>query len=577
MKLNSKGRGTIIPTAMFVAMFVLLMSNVLLARVSLNFDMSLRSVEDTQFRYACYGAVNELLSDLNGGLARDTFTKAHPRQVEQGSRIMESWVEPIENSEDDVFVVARAYRESHGSPAVVRRLVTYHERPESRIYSNATDINKDAADPVFYNDVATSTGASMEWNQLPAPPRVRISSDGTLESQPGKVAGNMPYIVGAPDGSLYGMYAPTLDGWDDTPEFAFFEYVPFPVPMHWGDFALKTIVNGGKHGLTVGDLAPIPQVLVGSLNDMNVSKGAVFLKYTHESGEWTALPAAPEATLVNGEFQVDSGNYHLKGVNGAPAAFDGGMTMPLFRKGQDSIYTYSDKTEQWTVSKPPGKDVLLLAADQHGGTYVQTGSLESVGIPYLARLLLGDMSDIYANTPTSKLSKLEKGSWVTIPDPPAKFYDKNGNLQSRSYPGSRGPTLSAMVGGKGGEFFVVNQPSESGLVDTIYKYSDGAWELMPSPPNKHFDSSGSEIEDDQLAGHVEACLGADGQLIIRVPNADGPDAVFVQDNDDPSGYKMLPAVKGSSGDVQQSLSQMSIGRRRNESGRGSFSVKATYF
>ena len=103
-------KGLIIPTAMFVAMFVLLLVTCIMASVSYNFDMSLRSVENTEFRYTSFATANELISSLNGTatitgdyqtppvrdgeLKYDTYTKDDPWVINEDGRITETCALP---------------------------------------------------------------------------------------------------------------------------------------------------------------------------------------------------------------------------------------------------------------------------------------------------------------------------------------------------------------------------------------------------------------------------------------------------------------------------------------------------
>lgn len=565
--------GVVVPTALFVAMIVLLLSTSLIATVSYNFGMSRRSVEETEFRYLSFAAVNEMISDLNNledQLDPEAFTKNQPRRVLLHGRVTESWVEPIDGSTDRVFVVAKTFRPGQGNPIVVKRLANFKLNTLARAYTNVTDTNKDSPDPIYFSD-ASNSGA---WDRLPDLPRQRYSPSGTIELKQGELAGSIPYVAGSPDGSLYALYAPTLDGWDDQASTAIFlGFIPMTLP--WGDFALNTMVNGTQQGLTVGDMVPVAQVLVGHVKDVTVSKGALMLKYSHDSGQWTALPPVEEATLVNGKFEVDSGNYHVQGVAGPLAAYDGGLTAPIYRRGQDSIYQYSDESGDWKVLTPPGTDVMHLAADSVGKTYVQTGDLQPVGIKYLLDILLKNLLDIYPNTSTSALYKQDDEGWAPISNPPARFFDKSGNLVQSSYKGSRGPFLGGMVGGEEGELYVVNRPSSAHLVDTIYKYSnERVWEVVPSPPNKYFDESGLEVELSELPTRLEVGSGSEGELLLRVPNDKGSDGIFVKTK---TGYEMFSSVKSASGAYEKVLSQMSGGRPLDGSGKGTFHVKATYF
>ena len=570
---NCKTRGMVVPTALFVAMFALLISTMLLANVSYNFGFSLRAVEATEFRYLSLAASNELLSDLNAGLDRDRFREGSPRTTRHGGWVTESWVETLPGETNNVLVTARTYRPSRKDLSeTVRQLATYREKVLTRVYTNVTDTDKSNPDPTYFNDMKESGS----WSTLPAPPRVRYRDDGTLETKAGESAGTIPYVAGAPDGSLYALYAPALDGWGDEPSPVFFFGVPMTIP--WGDFALNTIVAGGRQGMTVGDLAPIPQVLVEGAPDVAISKGAMFQKYSHDTNQWTPLPPAQEAKMVNGKFEVQPGNYHLQGVAGSPVAYDGGMMTPLFRKGKDSIYRYTEKSESWEVLTPPGQDVLLMGTDQSGNAYIQSGELKPVGLEYLLMILVKDLTGIYPNTPKTALHQYKDKAWSTLPDPPAKFYDSDGNLNDRAYP-SKGPTLSGIVGGKEGEFFIVNRPPKnSGLVDTMYKYSDGAWEVVPSPPNTHFDNSGAEVEESGYPQKLEICTGSDGLLIVRVPNdGNGLDAIFVQDEKDTKSFNILKPVQAADGSYEEFFSQMAGGRRQRDNGLGAFYVRATYF
>ena len=572
LMLTRPPRGTIVPTALFVAMFALMISTLLLASVSFNSGLSLRALEVTEFRYLSLAASNELLSDLNAGLEQKTFGKTNPRRSHHGGWVTESWVERLEGETNNVFVSARTYRPGRPDLAEsVQQLATYRDKTLTRVYTNVTDTNKDLPDPTYFNDLKDSEA----WTTLPAPPRIRYRDDGTIESKPGEMAGTIPYVTGAPDGSLYALYAPTLDGWDDDPSPVYFFKVPITLP--WGDFALNTIVAGGRQGMTVGELAPIPQVLVEGAPVVAISKGALFTKYSHDTNQWVPLPPAEEATMVNGEFQVKPGDYHLQGVAGAPVAYDGGMMAPLYRKGPDSIYRYTEKSEKWDVLTPPGQDVLLMGSDQSGNVYVQTGELKPVGPDYLLTILLKNLLNIYPNTPKTELHQYKNGAWSALPNPPSKFYDSNGNLVSEKY-SSRGPSLSGIVGGKEGEVFVVNRPSDhSKLVDTIYKYSDGVWEVVPSPPNRFFDSSGAEKESSGYPSKLEICTGSDGLLIVRVPNnGKGLDAIFVQDEKDKT-YNILKPIQSPDGSYEAFFSQMAGGRRQRDNGLGAYYVRATYF
>jgi hypothetical protein len=577
-KVRKPCRGILVPTSLFVAMFVLLMVTVLVSSVSYDLGSSMRSLEIVELRYRSLGATNLLLSDLNDGLPRNRYTEDDPfRDPNQsGGYITESWVEPIEDSDKNVFIVGKSYREGRGQPAIVKRLSTYREHTRTRVYTNVTDVDPNSPDPIYYNDV-NDFSSSDSWNSLPAPPRLRYKANGELdESRRDEEAGSTPYITGSPDGSLYALYLPTFDGWDAQPDILM-GIIPFPSTI-----PLATIVDSNKRGMTLADIMGNPQMLVENVSHVNISKGGLYLKYSHDTNEWAPLPPAPEAPLVGDEFVATEGDYHIQGVAGSPIGSDKGLSIPLIRKGEDSVYLYSDQTESWSVVNPPGRDILLQAGDQEGAVYVQMGEVQAAAPEFMESTILGmlagEIPNLQPDSPISNLHMYVDDEWRDIPDPPAKFYDKDsGQLVSSSYSGSRGPVLGAMVGGKKGELIVVNRPSNSQLVDTIYKYSEGVWEVMPSPPNKSFDSSGAEIEKSGLPSRLEACVGADGQLIVRIPSASGLDGIFLQDERDKAKYDLLPPIEAPEGGYEQYLSQMAVGKRRSEDGLGAFFVKATYF
>lgn len=564
-------RGIIVPTALFVAMFVLLLCTMLFASVSYNLGLSLESVESTEYRYISYGVMNELLSDLNGGLDAQTFTKAAPRRVDTGGTVSECWVEPLDGK--NVLVVAQTHRRGGRRPETVKSLCTFQEYDTGRVYTNVIDNNPNQADPILFSDVS----AAGDWSQLPPAPRSRYTSTGTLETRSGEFAGTLPFVAGSPNGSLYAIYAPALDGWDDQMSPALFG-IPFPISMPWGQLTRQTIVAGNRQGLTVGELAPVEQTLIDHLMDVTVSQGALMLEYSQDQGQWTPLPPAEEARVVNGQLEVQSGNYHIQGVSGPPTAYDGGIVAPCFRNGPDTIYRFTDESNAWSVLKPPGADVLMMTADLDDGTpFVQTGSLMPVNLLYFLRVLLGDLSDIHPQATGTRLHKLEDGEWTRISDPPAQFFQKSkAELVERPYNPSRGATLGGMVA-SGGELTVVNRPPEgSSLVDTLYRYRQGRWEVVPPPPNKRFDpNSGAEVSEPGLASRLELGMGADGKLILRVPTLAGPNPIFMQTKG--GSYDLLPPVKVAGGALQPFLSQSSGGRKRDGSNRGSYVVRATYF
>lgn len=559
-------RGIIIPTAMFVAMFVLLLCTVLIATVSYNLSLSLGSVETTECRYLSFGATNLLISDLNAGLDAGTFTRERPRRVTDRGRIVESWVEPLADDPRTILVVARTYR-SGGKPEVVKRLSSFREHTLARVYTNATDQDVTRPDPIYFSELSES-GA---WSVLPNVPKMRYTDAGVLQAVPGEVAGSIPYITGSPDGSLYALYVPVMDGWQDKPTLIFI------LPIKQGELALRTIVTGGRQGMTIGDLQPILQVLIDYASEVTLSKGVVPLKYSHEDNTWTALPPIPNVQIVGGKAQIEPGNFHLNGVGGPPVAWDGGEASAIYLKGQDAILQITEGAEGWEAITPPGGDITLLAAD-HGGTlYTQTASLQRVGIGYLLNILLGNLTGIYANTPTSALHKYEDGRWTAIPDPPARFYNDAGQLVDSPYPGTRGPTLGGMVGGEPGQVVVVSRPSQSGLSDTLYRYSDGVWEAVPSPPNTYYDGTGAQVNGGGLPKRLELGVGPEGNLIVRIPSDRGSDAIYLQTDLGEAGWELLPPVHGEGGQFVQTLSQMAVGQKKDGSGRGSFVVKATYF
>jgi hypothetical protein len=565
--------GLIVPTALFVAMFVLLLCTVLLTSVSYNLGLSMDSLESTEYRYLSLGVMNELLSDLNGAKVdvRD-FTKSRPRRVNTGGTMSEAWVEPLTGGKS-YLVVAQSYRSRGSKPQVVKSLCTFEEFDLGRVYTNVVDDNPSTPDPIYYSDLT----ASGNWSQLPPAPRMRYTGAGTVEVRAGESAGTLPFVTGGPDGSLYAVYSPGIDGWDDSASPAIFD-IPFPISMPWGQLTRRTIAAGNRQGRTIGELSVIVQAMIDHLFDVSISQGALTMKYSQDQGKWIALPPPEEATAVNGQIRVQAGQYHLQGISGPPSAYEGGIVCPVFRKGQDLIYNYREDAGKWDISKPPGQDIMYLTADTDGTPYVQSGIQQQVFLDYFLRVLLGDLSNIEAGAVTTKLHKRENSQWVEIPDPPAQYFKKSGppQLVDRPYSGAKGPRLGGMVA-SGGELTVVNRPpAGSNLVDTIYKYRQGKWELVPPPPNKHFDpTTGNEVQDPGLASKLELGIGADGKLILRVPAVSGPNSIFMQTKG--GDYDLLPPVKNEGGPYENFLSQTTGGRKRDGSSKGSYVVKATYF
>lgn len=639
---KARKNGVIIPTALFVAQVVLLLVTFMFASITYNFNMSLGQVEATEFRYLSLGAANELISKLNneielndgvesppikdGELQYDAPTKEDPEQFIEQGRVIERWIEPLDDEVGEkVLVVARTYRQSRSNAQEVRLLARFRSNTLARVYNNSLDGDRSTVDPIYYSESSPS-GA---WEQLPDVTKVIYGTDGALQTFEGETANSIPYISGSPDGSVYVLYAPVLDGWEDRKatmalppihglnlaklgpliEFTLtgglsdvgvvLESVlgllsPQPtLDIKLGKFALNTIDTGNKMGMTIGDLQPINQVLIEYASEVTIAKGASMLKYDHDSDSWKTLPPLENLVLADdGQFVSETGNYYVQGVAGPPTGFEGGMAFPLYRKGQDAVIRYDDKEgtaekvnlstlpvlpAQGETGTPPvpGKDILLLASDQTGAVYAQTGDLEPVDFNYLLDVMLGNLDSISAETLTSSIHKYENGTLTHVPNPPAKFFDKSGNLVEDPYPGSRGPTLGGMVGGETGELTVVNRPTAPGLVDTVYRFRDNEWEVVPSPPNTYYDSTGNEVDDSGLPDRLEIGMGAEGNLILRIPTTKGSDSVFVESENE-GEYDILPPVTASDGGYVKFLSQMSAGKKRDGSKKGEFRVYATY-
>jgi hypothetical protein len=555
-------------------MFVLMMVTLLVSRISMDFGMSLSSLERTELKYISFAAVNELLADLNTGLDRDLHTKENPRKAQDGGRTIESWVEPVEIDEDYIFAVSRTRHGSRGLVEEARRFAIFRPKINPKIYASVADTNKDSPDPIYYSD-------SGSWAMLPSIPRVRYSDSGVLESEPGEFAGSTPFYVGARDDSVYAIYAPTLDGWNDPSERAFFQGIPIPVlRFNWGDFVLHNLVTGTGQGQTSADLSAVPPIIhevTDPSHKLTLTRGSVALKYSHATDEWEPLPPAPEATFDGEKFVETPGDYWVQGVPGPMSAHDQGLTIPVSRDGQDAIYQWNNDAEKWNVVTPPGKDVLVLASDQGGTSYVQTGNLQRSSLTDLLKILAGDFKGVTPKTNTSALHRQKRdGTWVDVPNPPAKFFDKRGELQSSAFPGSGGPLIGSMVGGEAGELYVVSRPNQPGLVDTIYKYdySDDEWEVVPSPSNTYYDG-GVEVERDGLPDRLDLALAADGEVSVRIPTEEGDDPIFVRD--EKGEYELLPAVQTPGGGFEKTLYQISGGGKPVESGAGTYIIRATYF
>jgi len=569
---------------MFVAMFVLLLSTMLVANVSMNLNMSLGALESTESRYLSLAAANQLLSDLGLGTVKvDDYTKAHPLRTAHEGYTTDSWVEP--QGAGTVLVVSKTYRSGQSKPEFVKRLAIYKDYDLTRVITNGNDTNPNTPDPVYYSDGA----AAGAWNKLPDFERCRVTDSGTIETRPGEKGGTLFWVAGDYQGSMYGIYVPALDGWGDNPSCL--DILPI-LPFQWGKITLERLVSGNEQGKTIGDLTPVAQVLINNLTDFSVTKGAVMMKYDVESGEWSTMPPPPEATVVGGKAVVQEGNYHVKGAGGVPSTYEGGAFMPVFRKGPDTIYNYKEQTKSFEVMATPPRpeapgatDVLLMAADQQGVPMVQSGQivrpslLEELG--YFWRILNFDFSAMQPQVSNPALHiRGEDGQWTKVDDPPAQFYKRTGELAPPGGYSSRGLMLGGMVGGENGEFFVVNRPwpPNGTLADTIYKYNPNnpeKWELVPSPPNVAYDPvTGKKIDKPGVPPTMELGQAANGKIILRLTDTGGPDPIYVQTQG--GSFDLLPPVRTEGGPMEKNLAQIAGGRRR-EGTRGAYVVRATYF
>ena len=490
-------RAVIIPTAMFVAMVVLLLVTGIAGEAYLNLRFTGLEAERTRLTFLAEGAVNELISGLNQNPTALSYTAAAPLTTTTDGVTLRSWSEVDPAAPHLRRIYSKAYpSNAPGQAATYTRVVRTAARATGMIYTNIPD-TVTTPDSVLKKDTSAAS-----WTLLPPAKRMRYTVAGVLETHPTAYAGTMLFTGADQRSNFYVVYPPALDGWGFTPASS-------------GNLALNMILTKAISGQTLLNLMPIAQEVAEIFDYVRdeLSQGAVVLKYDGTTNLWSALPPAPNAIDSPTGPVFEAGNFHIKGLCGPVSCNGDDLYVPVYRKGPDAIY----KFHFTGVTATSGTWTLLPALLDIGG---QPTSMSQVAVDGLGRVFA--ISRSYPGGGDDAVHELRNNRWVALPEVPGSFYDAGGQLQESPV----APTgLGVMAAGQDGALYVVSEGIISdGTVDTIFKWAGGKWVAVPNQENLSHAGTGPPS-----VGAKKADIGVDcdGKLVVRAAVDTFRDQIFV--------------------------------------------------
>jgi hypothetical protein len=517
----------VLPTALLIAMVVLMTATALLGQSRSNLAFAGLKAQQSRRLFLAQGAANEFIDRLNSDASLLAASQSAPYNGTWQDITYQVWTEADPTDGQIRHVVARAYPTDRPSDAVsFEKVVQAGADLSGYIATNVPDLDVSNPDKIFL-----ANSASPSWTALPPVPRSGWSKLGNPVSGSGN-AGTLIFGGGDNQGRLFFVYAPSIDGGldgimntsDDEPV---------------GRTALEFIVKFGDGNDAVPNtlmaLLPYAQMLVEDPtfdvdNRLILSKNAAVFQYDTASANWTKLPAMKNYEYVSGSFvaqQKDwhdgtaAGPYHVYGLAGPMACDENNLYVPIYKEGADLVMRYNFASSNWSPLPP----VPARSANGTDISYVATTGTDV----YVQAYPYKRGSAFNINTPLReppRILRLNGTSWQPLPEVPASIV-ANGHLAEAAGPAS---DLGCMAAGRDGALYVSSKQSDP---NTVFKFAGGRWTAMAGP----IAGGGSYPE----ALHADIGVDGSGTVLMRSPNTAGPDEMYtVRD----STYQRLPDLPG---------------------------------
>jgi hypothetical protein len=536
----------VIPTALLIAMVVLMTATALLSQSRQTLQFSGMKAQQSRRLFLAQGAVNEFIDRLNGDTGFLGYSAGSPFTGTWQDITYEAWTEP--DPADPLLrrVVGRAFPTDQPSAAARCEIVVQAgEDLAPKVVTNVPDENITSPDPIFLSDVGTGS-----WTTLPNLPRRGRATEAGGEVAGSGDAGTLIFGGGNNAGRLFFVYAPGIDG-GLTGHWADIDPNPLHPARQIGVAALEFMVGvsaGGSHGFysgspnTLAGLTCAAQFVVeeaqfpdyGSVYFPNaalwLSKNAAVFEYDSAAGSWDMLPAMENHELVSGSFVPkpgkwedgsDAGACHINGIVGPMACDDRFLYAPLYKKGADLVARFDLAASVWNVLPPiPDRagaptDVTYVATSGHD-VYVIASPYQSGG---------GPTGGFTREAPRILRLNSAATGWDALAQEVPASQVRDGVLSEAPGPASK---LGCMAAGRDGALYVCSRQSQP---NTIFKYAGGRWTPLAGPRSS----------DSSFAEAPQADIGVDGTgaVLLRSPNESGADEMYVIR---PSNYRPLPPL-----------------------------------
>ncbi len=558
--------GIVIPTALLIAMVVLMTATALMGQTRQNLQFSGQKALETRRLFVAQGAVNEFIDHLNS----DPNLLGHT----EGSAYSGTWhnlTYHVWREQDSVdpsvhHIIAKVFPTGQEAEVTLCGVVVQAGPDLSGfVATNVPDLDINTPDPIFF-----SSSSSPSWSTLPPVQRIGWDGDGNEVLGNGD-AGTLVFGGGNTSGQLFFVYAPGIDGglvgdWSSLGNEG----------RSIGQTALEFLVGfsaGESNGSwlftpnTLAALTSTAQLVVEPSglgfwpgNRLLLSQHATVLRYDMATG-WEQLPP-----MLNHEFDpttasflpeekawpdgTPAGPFHIYGLAGPMSCDDAFLYVPLYKEGPDMVARFDLATRQWSALPPvPDRsgqptDISYVATTGRE-VYVQAWPFGHVKSP----------TNVLPLEPPRILRLNEAGTdWEELAEEVPSSQVVDGQLIE-----SLGPAmnLGCMAAGNNGALYVSSRESQP---NTIFKYAGGRWVPIAGPV-----SSGNNYAE---ALHADIGVDGAGTVMLRSPNETGPDEMYTIR---PSSYSQLPSLP----DGKVYSSQM-IGGASRDSAATIYRPTATY-
>ncbi len=492
-----RNRGLGLPTVFFFAMVVYFLATVMLTLANQHLRATRWQSERTRVHYLAMAAVNEALVRLRTEPSFENRTEQDPYATREGDFEVRAWVRKDDAHPDILYVYGRAW--PRGSPGRSQDFLrTVVRKPENAgiAFTMSPSYSELITPPIY---VGATTGT--QWKRVKPCPVRYYDLNGVVVEKPGRYATGLNGTTADDHGNLYACYDPFQDNGS-----AFAHLLMLGMQQLIGpDVAIEFMAAELAENTSTGFLG----------TDYERS---CLVRYSSTEDEWSLMPPMPDVYYDESGRLVHAAS---RGLNNMMTTSESKVFMICARQGADFMRVFDVPSGTWD-SIPPGPNQTYDATGQavdHGG---------------LAQMMFTTASaadgTLYCNYGNNRMQSVisrwdgDQKRWVPLPAPPRQAFDSEGRMVA-----SPAQMLGAMTVDGDGSLYVVSKVSEedNGLLDTVYKFENGAWSALPPVPEALFQPDGTLVETGRLSPRTDnLTFDAEGNMLIKAPNGANPDTTY---------------------------------------------------